>query len=538
MALRRGAGAILAGLGGAALYRYQKVKERESQLPQQPLTVFDSKTKKTIDNDKQKRVIIIGAGAVGVATAYKLAKLGHQVVVLEPSSKPGEECSNCAAGGMSRQNVVVDKNTWIGALKCLTPTAVKSLLFGPEPTSSGDDDYHFDFFHIDWIKSLSDPFFLRWAMTFSKTSFFPEDGYSWKQQNMLKFTDFAVQDMVNMFQNRRNNMAKAAGYNPRGCLAVSYENPPSPSMTSASSNNLEPNRHLPETDKILKEEPSLSMQVRAPTSAKFEYDTKAASSGRFTKELARQCETDRSLDVSFFYNTKVQGISTEKGGENIPRISKLMTNQGFIEVPNDVHVVVAAGAWTPHVLSLIDVYAPVYPLKGYAMSVSAKEILKASSSLKDKDLPSRIVCDKYMYTTRLGDEIRITSIGEFSDWDSKPTPHVDVNFRKEAIRQFPQLKDFILKAKTYCGHRPYVADGILLLGALDSHEKLYVSCGPGSNGWKLALGSGEIIARLVSGQTSDQIEKELGFDVNGFSPEGRVFYSPIFAKLCRARWNL
>lgn len=82
MALRQGAGAMLVGLGGAATYRYQKVKARESQLPQRPLTVFDSKTKRTIDNDKQKRVIIIGAGVVGVSTAYKLAKLGHQVVVL------------------------------------------------------------------------------------------------------------------------------------------------------------------------------------------------------------------------------------------------------------------------------------------------------------------------------------------------------------------------------------------------------------------------------------------------------------------------
>jgi D-amino-acid dehydrogenase len=243
--------------------------------------------------------------------------------------------------------------------------------------------------------------------------------------------------------------------------------------------------------------------------------------------------------VNFWYDTKVRGISTtgHQGGKK-PRISEIRTNRGVIAIPDDVHVVVAAGAWTPHVLALMDLYAPVYPLKGYAMSVSAKEALQANSALRPQDLPSRIVCDKYMYTTRLGDEIRFTSIGEFSEWNTQPTPHVDDNFRTEAIRQFPQLKELIPKAKTYCGHRPYVNDGIILLGAADTHEKLYVTCGPGSNGWKLALGSGDVIARLISGQSAEDMKEELGFDVSSFSPAGRVLQAPVFAKICRARWNV
>lgn len=249
--------------------------------------------------------------------------------------------------------------------------------------------------------------------------------------------------------------------------------------------------------------------------------------------------TDPKLNVTFSYETKVQGIVAGKLTEsNKPRITKIQTNKGVITVPEDVHVVVAAGAWTPHVLALMDLYAPVYPLKGYALSVSAKQALASNPSLKPQDLPSRIVCDKYMYTTRLGDEIRFTSIGEFSEWDTKPTPDVDANFRREAVRQFPQLKELIAQAKTYCGHRPYVSDGILLLGACDTHENLYVTCGPGSNGWKLALGSGDVVARLISGQTQEEIQAELGFDVSAMSPTGRVLNAPVFAKICRARWNV
>jgi D-amino-acid dehydrogenase len=573
MALRRATGAALAGLSAATAYRYNQVKTREQNLPTNKLTAFKdmeplpattrnwipfwSRPSPAVTTNPQK-VVVIGAGVVGVSTAYKLAEKGHQVVVLEPMPQPGEECSACAAGGMSRQNVVVDKNTWLAVLKCLAPRPVQRLVWG-----QADD---FAFFRIDWFSSLSDPFFLRWAWTFTHTSLFPNVEQQDKQKHMLQFTKFAVQDMVNMFEDPRDNMKDCAGYNSRGSLAVSYDEPegsgsPSPFpddkpkvMSSENDEDnknykdsppkelklsLEPNRRIEGTEAVLKEEPSLKFQKIPPTSAKFEYEAKAASSGRFAKELARRCVNDPSLDVSFIYDTKVLGVDTSKSNSAKHRITALRTNHGVIDVSEDMHVVVTAGAWTPHILALMDLYAPVYPLKGYAMSVSAKQALAENTELLPQDLPSRIVCDKYMYTTRLGDEIRITSIGEFSEWNTKPSPEVDENFRQEAMRQFPQLSSLISQATTYCGHRPYVSDGILLLGACsDTYDNLYVSCGPGSNGWKLAMGSGEVVARLVSGEKIEQMEEELGFDANAFSPQGRVLDAPTFAKICRARWNI
>ena len=550
MALRKGAGALLVGLGGFTTYRYQTlVQDCERQLPTTALHIFDTPKKdtKTPDN-KQQRVVIIGAGVVGVCTAFKLAQLGHRVVVLEPhASRPGEECSHCAAGGMGRQNVVVDKNTWLGVLRSIAPPSLAKLFLG----GCNKDD--FKFFHIDWLSSLSDPFFLRWAFTFTKTSLMPSETQDKKQNEMLQFTNFAVQDMVKMLEDTRRgspnkHMATASGYNARGLLQVSYDTPPVGALPSPhGALTYEPNRTLLNTDEVLNEEPSLKFQKVPPTWAKFEYEAKAASSGRFCKALAERCVKDPNLDVTFLYDTKVQGISTTlSSSTNQTRIDALKTNRGVISVEEDVHVVVAAGAWTPHVLALMDVFAPVYPLKGYALSVSAKEAMQLSrdntcKKLSNADLPSRIVCDKYMYTTRLGDdEIRMTSIGEFSEWNTTPTTHVDAAFREEAKRQYPQLSPLIDTAKTYCGHRPFVSDGILLLGKCDSDtcQNLYVTCGPGSNGWKLAMGSGDVIARLVSGQTSEQIQDELGFDVEAFSPAGRVVKAPLFAKLCRARWNV
>jgi len=65
-----------------------------------------------------------------------------------------------------------------------------------------------------------------------------------------------------------------------------------------------------------------------------------------------------------------------------------------------------------------------------------------------------------------------------------------------------------------------------------------VSAGPGSNGWKLAMGSGEITMKLISGSTEDDISKVLGFDAHAFSPAGRCLHAPLFTKLCQARWGV
>ena len=543
------------GVGALATYRYQNLIDEETKLPTTELFRFDD----TNQNSQKKQLIVIGGGVVGITAACKAALKGHSVVLLENRSEPGKECSACAAGGMQRSNPVVDRGTWIAVTKCIMPMT-RYILGGP------DDPYKF--FHIDWAKSITDPFFLRWSLTFARTSFLPPADQTEKQKKMLAFTDFAVMDMVKMMKNRRDNMAKKSGYNPSGSLSLSYDAPasntattpiekkekPSPSINlgklataktegavpnnpAASGRALEPFRQISGKD-ATNIETSILHQVKQPTSAKYEYESSAASSERFTEELAERCLKNPKLDVTILYDTKVKAVRTETTSSGKESVTQLRTNRGVIDVPKGAQVLNAAGAWVPHLMALMGIYAPVYPLKGYAMSVSAKDILSKNKNLKPKDLPTRIVSDKYMYTSRLGDEIRITSIGEFSGWSTDPTPSVEAEFREEAVRQFPQLESYIREAKTKCGHRPYVSDGILLLGRVKEFDNLLVSCGPGSNGWKLAMGSGEIVERLVSGQTEEDISKELGFDAHSFSPAGRVRHSPLFAKLCRARWNV
>lgn len=513
------------GVGATALYRYKSVLREESNYPKNELWSFSPST----TTAHKKQCIIIGGGVVGVTAAYKLASKGHSVVLLEPNLAPGKECSSCAAGGMQRSNPTVDKGTWIAVTKSFLPFT--RYIFGgaQEP---------YQFFHIDWLQTLSDPFFLRWSATFAKTSLFPSSDQHRLQMEQLSFTNYAVKDMMQMMQDKEDSMAKNSGFNPTGSLSLSYDVVDTKKKKAANpthGNSLEPSKQL-EGEDITSIEPSVINQEQRPTSAKFEFETCAASSERFTEELADRCKNDPKLDVKFLYDTRVKAVSTSQESQR-RTVKQIKTNRGVIDV-KDAQVLIAAGAWTPHIAAMMGLYAPVYPLKGYAMSISAKEALASNTMLKPADLPSRIVCDKYMFTSRLGDEVRITSIGEFSGWSTSPTKRVEKDFRREAVRQFPLLDSFIQEAKVKCGHRPYVSDGILLLGRVQEFDNLLVSCGPGSNGWKLAMGSGSVIEKFVSGKTEDQISSELGFDARSFSPAGRVVESPLFAKFCQARWGV
>lgn len=177
---------------------------------------------------------------------------------------------------------------------------------------------------------------------------------------------------------------------------------------------------------------------------------------------------------------------------------------------------------------MIGLYAPIYPLKGYCIPFSAPKHLSSN------EIPSRIVTNGIIYNTLLGDQVRTTSVGEFSGWSTEPDSDVDKRFRNAVTEFMPQLKNEIMSHPTRCGLRPYVSDGAVLLGRVEQVSNLLINCGPGSNGWKIALGAGEVVARSAA---NENIDDGFSFNSSYLSPKGRIKNAPIFSKVSLARWS-
>ena len=116
----------------------------------------------------------------------------------------------------------------------------------------------------------------------------------------------------------------------------------------------------------------------------------------------------------------------------------------------------------------------------------------------------------------------MTSVGEFSGWDTAPDPEVNKEFRIEARSHVPALAEFFDATPTRCGLRPYSADGIILLGRVENTANLSLNVGPGFNGWKICLGAADVLAATLNKEDTSLFN----FDCSKLSPTNRVKSSP------------
>jgi len=151
--------------------------------------------------------------------------------------------------------------------------------------------------------------------------------------------------------------------------------------------------------------------------------------------------------------------------------------------------------------------------------------------------------DGVMYFSKLGDVMRIASVGEFAGWDTKPTEHVNRLFRN----YIEELLGIQLSSSipTRCGLRPMSSDGAVIAGRINGWENLSINMGPGSTGWKVCLGAAKVLANDIivknddnefdgsSNSTTTQQQEVFPFDPNVLSPNGRVVSTSVFwSKLC------
>ena len=164
-------------------------------------------------------------------------------------------------------------------------------------------------------------------------------------------------------------------------------------------------------------------------------------------------------------------------------------------------VVLALGSHSSKLLQSVGVRVPVYPVKGYSITVPITDAEHA---------PESTIMDEThkVAVTRLGDRIRVGGTAELAGYSAALREPRRATLEHVVTDLFPKGGD-ASKASFWCGLRPMTPDGTPIVGTC-SVNNLLLATGHGTLRWTMAAGTGRVIADLVSGKAPE-------IDVSGLS---------------------
>jgi D-amino-acid dehydrogenase len=209
---------------------------------------------------------------------------------------------------------------------------------------------------------------------------------------------------------------------------------------------------------------------------------------RFTQALAARCH---ARGVAFRFNARIESLDERDGHIVAARI--LDADAGCVSVGGDAFVV-ALGSHSPLLLRPLGADLPIYPVKGYSVTVPiAPDAAAPQVSITDES--RRIVC------SRLGDRLRFAGTAELTGYDTTINRKRCEAILQRARELFPQVEP-AGEIEYWAGLRPATPGNVPIIGRI-RHENLYCNSGHGTLGWTLACGSAQAIADIVGGRSPE-----------------------------------
>jgi D-amino-acid dehydrogenase len=165
--------------------------------------------------------------------------------------------------------------------------------------------------------------------------------------------------------------------------------------------------------------------------------------------------------------------------------------------------VAAMGSYTPHLVKPLGIHLPVYPVKGYSLTMPITDADAAPvSTVMDETYKVGI--------TRLGDRIRVGGTAELAGFSQRLRGPRRATLEHSVTDLFPQGGD-VRQASFWTGLRPMTPDGTPVVGPT-RYKNLYTNTGHGTLGWTMACGSGRVLADLITGRAPEVSHKDLAAD--------------------------
>jgi len=404
------------------------------------------------------KIVVLGAGVIGVTTAYYLARAGHMVTVVDRQPKVAQETSFANAGLIAPGHAASwasPRAPWILAQSLLRRDT--SLRF----------------------RLRADPALWRWTLKFLANCTTERN-----RINTLRKLSLCIYSRDALIELRRETNI-AYDEITRGALYL-YRDArhfATGQRTLAMLNQYGLGLEAIDTARTVALEPALAPARDKLAGAIYAPGDESGDCRRFTEELAHLCGT---MGVIFRLGTTITRLVAE--GDLIASVA---TDDG--DIAGDLYVL-ALGSFSPLLARRIGLKLPIYPVKGYSMTLPIAEGAEA---------PMIGGVDEFNLVAfaRMGNRLRLTGTADFAGYATTHQPEHFAVMLKSARELFPRAADFDRPDYWAC-LRPMTPDGPPILG-LARHRNLYLNTGQGHMGWTMACGSSRIVADMIDGRLPD-----------------------------------
>ena len=402
------------------------------------------------------KVVVLGAGVIGVTSAWYLAEAGHEVVLVDRQPGPALETSFANAGEVSPGYA----SPW--AAPGIPAKALRWLFMKYAPLI---------------VQPRLDAAMLAWLVAMLRNC--TSARYALNKSRMVRLAEFSRDELIalrtqlgidydqrsqgtlQLFRTQKQLDASASDIAVLQDYGVPYE--------------------LLDGDGCVHAEPGLAASRDRFVGGLRLPDDETGDCHIFTNQLAERLP---AMGVELLYDTQVKGL--DRDGD---RIVGVRTDRGTLRADA---FVVALASHSPALLRPLGIRLPIYPVKGYSITLPIADAARApTSTLLDESYKVAI--------TRLGDRIRVGGMAEISGFNNSLPARREETLRHSLNDLFPGAADNDAPSNFWSGLRPMTPDSTPIIGATPI-SNLYLNAGHGTLGWTMACGSGRLIASIVGGE--------------------------------------
>ena len=401
------------------------------------------------------KILVLGSGVVGVTSAWYLAQQGHEVVVLDRQADAAEETSFANAGQLSFGM----SSPW--AAPGIPQKAVKWLFQAHAPLK---------------LRPSLNP--AQWQFMLSMLANCTEKAYAINKSRMVRVSEYS-RHCINNLQDELQLPFEARK---QGLLQVfrSQKQIDDAAKDISVLQEFNVNHRMLNVEECIAREPALARVKHKLVGGLHFPDDQTGDCNLFTKALVERCIEQ---GVQFKFNTEVTALVSD--GDHITGVQ---TSNG-LEVADQV--LVCMGSYSPFLLNPLGIRLPVYPIKGYSLTLDVKN---------DADAPQSTVMDETykVAITRFDNRVRAAGTAELADFNADLPKARRETIAESVASLFPEAGN-LETAEFWTGFRPMTPDGTPIIGGT-RYKNLWLNTGHGTLGWTMGAGSAKLIADLISGK--------------------------------------